>query len=165
MTGAGVVDAYGAYLKVKPVVNDSDGDGVPDASDACPATYGKDCSGCPNLCTGCAAMSCPADRTPVCVAGTCADTACPANGCGVGTCAKNQTGTYTAQPNACELLYNAGTCTNNQCTLSCADSQSCAQTKCFSAGNLYKTSNQAKKFCKCATPTHTYGYKSYTTYT
>lgn len=49
--------------------------------------------------------------------------------------------------------------------MSCADSQSCAQTKCFSAGNLYKTSNQAKKFCKCATPTHTYGYKSYTTYT
>ncbi len=76
VTGAGVVDAYGAYLSVKsggteppePPETDYDGDGVPDPEDECPEEHGTYCSGCPEPeCTGCQVSQCPADGQPLCL--------------------------------------------------------------------------------------------------
>ena len=142
---------------------DDDNDGVPDIIDACPSTYGTDCNGCPDPCSGCAVMNCPTNGAPTCEPGTCPDTACPDNGCGVGTCASNEYGTYTPAGNQCILNGNMGTCTNNPCTLQCVYDPTCEapKVKCWSGTYqyLYRNTNQAKKFCKCTQGT--YGYKSY----
>ncbi len=142
---------------------DDDDDGVPDVNDACPQTHGTDCNGCPDPCSGCAVMSCPADGAPVCTGGTCPGTACPEDGCGADACAENEYGTYTPAGNTCEVVDNTGTCTNNPCTLECVHSPDCEipTVKCWNGGYqyLYRNSNQMKKFCKCAEGS--YGYSSY----
>jgi subtilisin family serine protease len=116
--GVGIVNAYQAYLSVKSTDPDADGDGIPDSQDACPATYGLDCNGCPNPCAGCAVMNCE-ESTPTCIPGTCPDTICPEEGCGVETCQENEYGTYTPASNTCEVINNTGNCNNNPCTLEC----------------------------------------------
>lgn len=164
--------AYGYYQDIialkgeEPIGPDADGDGVPDSNDACPNTAGTDCNGCPNLCSGCAVMSCDAGtlNPPTCASGTCPDTVCPANGCGVDSCALNEYGIYTVASNTCNIVDNAGVCENNQCGLSCAYDPICEAPpaeKCWDGANLYlyKDSAQAKKFCKCAQGV--YGYNSY----
>lgn len=143
---------------------DDDNDGVLDINDACPTTYGTDCHGCPNPCSGCAVMDCPTEiAPPTCPAGTCPDTVCPADGCGLGTCADNEYGTYTTASNVCNVADNIGTCTENLCTLECVSSQACEVSTviCWSGSNeyLYRNRDQAKKFCQCASGF--YGYKSY----
>ena len=164
--GWGRVDALLAVNYVKPLEPDTDGDGVPDSKDACPNVAGADCNGCPNPCSGCAEMSCDAGtlNPPTCAAGTCQNTVCPADGCGAGNCASNEYGTYTPVSNACNIIGNVGTCTNNSCTLSCAYDLKCEAppaVKCWSGTNqyLYRSADQAKKFCKCAQGS--YGYNSY----
>lgn len=144
---------------------DDDSDGVLDADDACPITYGTDCNGCTNPCSGCAVMSCDTGtlNPPTCMAGSCSGTTCQADGCGVGTCAENEYGTYTSTSNACEVVDGIGACTNNPCTLNCVYSSECETptTKCWSAEYTYlkRSNNHFKKFCKCAEGN--YGYKSY----
>ncbi|MDP1538930.1 MAG: S8 family peptidase [bacterium] len=145
---------------------DDDNDEVLDINDACPTVAGTACNGCPNPCSGCAAMSCNAEtlNPPTCGAGTCPDTACPANGCGVDTCVPNEYGTYIPISNTCNIVDNVGTCENNSCTLTCAYDLKCEAppaVKCWSKDYqyLYKASDQAKKFCKCAQSS--YGYNSY----
>ncbi len=166
LVGHGLVNAYEAYLAVKPAEPDSDGDGVPDSQDACPNIYGTGCNGCPDPCSGCAVMSCPGSGAPTCKAGSCPDTVCPGDGCGVGDCASNEYGKYTPADNLCLLDGNAGTCENNLCTLACAINPVCeAPVKCWSSSYNYLRnggdSNQLKKFCKCAQGA--YSYKGYRT--
>ena len=144
---------------------DDDNDGVLDVEDACPTTYGTDCNGCPNPCSGCAVMSCDIGtlNPPTCVSGVCPDTVCPDNGCDVGACLQNEFGTYTPASNQCILNGNISTCEENPCTLSCVYDPVCEQptVKCWSADYqyLYRNSNQMRKFCKCAEGN--YGYNSY----
>lgn len=144
---------------------DDDNDGVPDISDTCPNTYGKDCNGCPNPCSGCAVMNCPVDEVPTCMSGTCPNTVCPSNGCGVGTCLTNEYGTYTSTSNECILNGNIGTCTNNPCTLSCLYNPSCEipSVKCWSSSYqyLYRNDYQMKKFCKCTSGIYNYNNYNY----
>jgi hypothetical protein len=67
ITGAGIVDAYEAYLSVKTAEPDSDGDGISDLQDACPEIYGTYCNGCPEpICTGCQKSYCSTEQ-PYCV--------------------------------------------------------------------------------------------------
>ena len=143
---------------------DDDNDGTLDVGDACPATYGTDCNGCPNPCSGCAVMQCTIGA-PKCAAGSCPTTTCPANGCDAGSCAANEYGTYTPANNECIVSGTVGSCTNNPCTLNCQYSSSCetTQTKCWSASNQYlQTSfSQARKFCKCVQGTYGYSRLSY----
>lgn len=144
---------------------DDDDDGVPDAEDACPQTYGTECNGCPDPgCGGCAVMNCPETGAPFCQPGYCPDTTCPGNGCGAGTCESNQYGTYTTAVNDCVLDGNSGTCTQNSCTLDCVYDPACEGGQgnlCWSGSNEYliRSSTQFKKFCKCAEGE--YGYSSY----
>ncbi|MCP3686020.1 MAG: S8 family serine peptidase [bacterium] len=54
--GAGIVNAYQAYLSIKQTVQDSDGDGVPDDQDVCPGfddNVDSDGDGVPDGCDGC----------------------------------------------------------------------------------------------------------------
>lgn len=107
---------------------DTDGDGVPDNVDACPNTYGTYCNGCPQpSCLGCAVASCPSQGVPFCVANNskCSPTVCSSDGCGVGICNKNETGTYAPSANTCNLDNETGTCTNNACSLTCGYDKYC----------------------------------------
>ena len=97
---------------------DSDGDGIPDAQDACPAAEGYGCNGCPDPCTGCAVMLCPASGQPTCGPdeGLCGPTACPADGCGLGSCESWEWADYPDQAgNACSVSGYEGACTQNSC--------------------------------------------------
>jgi len=103
---------------------DDDDDGVPDSDDACPQTFGDDCNGCPNPCTGCGVMVCDqgSGNAPSClpVDDLCADTECPDNGCGVGTCGTNEFGTYSPSSSKCVLVNgNNGICDERDCSLTC----------------------------------------------
>jgi Mg-chelatase subunit ChlD len=107
--------------------DDQDGDGTPDSQDACPDVYGKACNGCPNPCSGCAQMAC-GSGAPTCAPDNsqCSPTICPADGCGLDGCSATQMADYPdSVPNTCSLSVNAGTCTANQCTATCASSEQC----------------------------------------
>ncbi|MFC2143865.1 hypothetical protein ACFLQO_00680 [Candidatus Aenigmatarchaeota archaeon] len=155
----------GVTCEYDPVCDtDDDDDGVPDTEDACPTTYGTDCNGCPDSCSGCAVMNCPPTGTPSCQPGSCSDTTCPGDECGAGTCQANEYGTYTSSVNSCVLNDNVGTCTENPCTLNCVYDAGCEPSLsdgCWDGDSQYiiRSSSQFKKFCKCAEGT--YAYSSY----
>jgi len=173
--GAGIIDAYSAYLKLTGGKSsaDSDRDGIPDSQDACPQEYGKDCNGCPNPCSGCAVMACVPGKKPSCVAGACPPTECPSDGCGKDRCQANQWADYPSfVPNTCRVYGNTGYCTHNSCygKATCSYSSKCQAgdysgdepgAKCWSGSNEYikRSSSHLRKFCKCAAGV--YSYKSY----
>ncbi len=164
--GAGILNVYQAYTKLTGgSVKDSDNDGTPDSSDLCPTTYSKDCNGCPNLCTGCAMMSCTAGKKPTCTAGACSATTCPGDGCGKGGCATDKWGDFPISvPNTCTVSGNSGTCSQKTCTATCTTDTRCQgqpSTKCWSSTYtpLPKSTSQMQKFCLCTM--NRYAYKGY----
>jgi uncharacterized protein YegL len=109
---------------------DSDGDGVLNHEDACPDEYGTDCNGCPDPCSGCAVMECPAEGQPTCTASgsQCEGAPCPEDGCGLGGCAADEWADYPkSTPSSCQLDGNTGTCIYGECTPACSYDESCSQ--------------------------------------
>ncbi len=112
--------------------SDRDGDGIPDSEDACPETYGTDCNGCPDPCSGCAAMDCQSSGQPTCIAddSQCAETQCPEDGCGLDSCELNEWADYPDHiDNMCVLEGSLGICTENSCdgTAACTYDENCAE--------------------------------------
>jgi hypothetical protein len=185
--GWGRVDAYNAYLAVKP---------VPKCSSDADCSDGLYCNGaekCVNsVCQAGTAIDC-SSLNDQCNSGVCSETlgACVAQPKPDGTSCSN--GLYctvgeTCQAGVCKgetardcsdgISCTADTCNNDLkicehawpacglvdgcCGPTCnSNDPDCALTKCWSASYqyLYRNNNQAKKFCKCAQGT--YGYNSY----
>jgi len=185
--GWGRVDAYSAYLAVKP---------VPKCSSDAECDDGLYCNGaekCVNsVCKSGIQLDC-SDLNDQCNNGVCDETtdSCVAQPKPDGTSCSN--GLYctvgeTCQAGVCKgetardcsdgISCTADTCNNDLkicehawpacglvdgcCGPTCnSNDPDCALTKCWSASYqyLYRNNNQAKKFCKCAQGT--YGYNSY----
>jgi hypothetical protein len=86
--GAGIVNAYKAYLYIKLTEKDTDGDGILDSMDACPAVAGTYCNGCTKpTCSGCATAQCSGQGVPVCADNdTLCSTSNAAGDCVSGSC-------------------------------------------------------------------------------
>ncbi len=109
--------------------SDLDDDGTPDGQDACPGTFGQDCNGCLDPCSGCGVMHCNQGsmEPPYCMPDNslCPPPECPGNGCGVPGCAEDEYGTFTPLPPACTLQGNEGVCGISGCELECSYSPAC----------------------------------------
>lgn len=109
--------------------SDTDDDGTPDGQDACPDTFGQDCNGCPDPCSGCGVMECLIGSVdpPSCLPDNslCPPPECPEDGCGIPGCAENEYGTFTPIPSVCVLQGNDGVCDMRGCDLECSYSPDC----------------------------------------
>jgi len=189
ITGAGVANAYNAYLFVKPVQPQCSSDAECDdglycngvercANSTCHAGTSIDCSSLSDQCNNgicdenqdkCIAQpkldgtSCNdglfCTNPDTCTAGVCGG---PARSCDDGkSCTADSCNENT---DSCENIWSACGIVDGCCGPTCnsLNDPDCATTvKCWSASYqyLYATSSQAKKFCKCAQGT--YGYSSY----
>jgi len=139
ITGAGIVNAYKAYLSVKTTKLDSDGDGVPDISDVCPTAYGKYCNGCPQpSCAGCQTSICPTTDQPYCVDDNSKCTAQNATGeCTLGECSfecySNYKNCNVDWSDGCEVntLFDNNNC--GDCGIACEE-VACPQSGCGLGG-------------------------------
>jgi minor extracellular protease Epr len=185
--GWGRVDAYNAYLAIKPVPKCSsdaecdDGlycNGVEKCvNSVCQAGISVDCSSLSNECNNgvcdenlkaCIAQPKPngtscddglfCTNPDTCTAGVCGG---PARSCDDGKACT--TDSCNENTDKCDNIWSACGIADGCCGPTCnnLNDPDCAATKCWSASYqyLYMNSNQAKKFCKCAQGT--YGYKSY----
>jgi subtilisin family serine protease len=188
VTGTGVVNAYGAYLAVKPEVpncsvNEECNDGLYcNGVETCVAGVCQPGTqvGCSNLGDQCndgvcdeAADSCAAQPKPD---GTSCDDGLYCNvgeTCQIGVCTGGQvracddgksctTDSCNEEMDTCENVWPGCGIADGCCGPACSsiNDTDCA-VKCWSAEYqyLYNNKNQAKKFCKCAQGT--YGYNSY----
>ncbi|MFC2016569.1 thrombospondin type 3 repeat-containing protein [Chloroflexota bacterium] len=112
-----------------PEQNNTDSDDLGDVCDTCPDTSGTFCNGCPEpTCLGCAISDCIAD-VAVCIADDvqCFPTTCPLDRCGVGICNETAYGIYSPVDNICNVIGDAGTCTENLCGLTCTFDEVCTE--------------------------------------
>jgi len=188
ITGAGVINAYNAYLAVKPIQQCSSDTQCDDGlycngiekciNSTCQAGTPVDCSSLSDQCNNgvcdetqdkCIAKpkldgtSCNDNlfctNPDTCTAGVCGG---PARSCNDGkTCTSDSCNENT---DTCDNIWPSCGLSDGCCGPSCnsGNDPDCTTTvKCWSATYqyLYRNANQAKKFCKCAQGN--YGYKSY----
>jgi hypothetical protein len=187
ITGAGVVDAYGAYLTIAQPECSTNADcndglycnGIETCvSGHCQAGTPVDCSYLSNQCNDgicdetldeCIAQPKPdgtsCDDGLYCNVGE----TCQAGVCTGGTTRNCDDGEICTADSCnedldkCENVWPACGVSDGCCGPLCnsVNDPDCIRVKCWSADYqyLYRNANQAKKFCKCAQGT--YGYKSY----
>jgi hypothetical protein len=171
ITGAGVVDAFGAYSSVKTtcsIAADCDNGIYCDGAETCDA--GSCVAGLPVTCSAdpdaCNSYVCD-ESSDSCIVQQKADGTTCSDGTycnGMETC---QSGTCV--PGTGVACSDGIECTADRCdelTAACIhDNSGCTAVQCWSGANTYivKSDLQAKKFCKCAAGT--YAFKGYTTIT
>ena len=185
ITGAGVVDAYKAYLAVQPQVKcTSDGDcadslicnGAEKCVDGvCQKGTPPDCGYLADPCnTGACIEPAGCTKQPKADGTACDDglfcsvnDVCTAGSCTGGTRSCSDGNACTTDScneisDSCDNPWPSCGISDGCCGPSCssASDADCAS-KCWSAANAYllRDNAQAKKFCKCATGV--YGYKTY----